>query len=394
MCYEYNENACYIADTPDSLKEFLLNGMLHVNDYKIIPVLVSDLMNDFGCSSGEYALEPEALSRFEKAAEKGNIYYTVTPDEDSLSQQPELFIVNISSLNQALPDSQSLRILSETIKDLERYDGVYKREAVDAAIGLKDEITPVLIDILEKIIISPDGYVDQENYFGHIYAVMLLGHFKEASAHTAIVDLFSLPENILEGLFGDLVFEDLPAILLRTCGGSFNEIESLALNNAAWDRSRYAALKSLVLGVLEGVLDRDETLAFFSSLFAGEEADYPFDFWNLFARCVYDLYPEELMDTIKKAYSDELINPFVIGLQDFELALEQGKDEFLEERRIRQKQRSMDDLHSRMSWWACFKKKEDTTLNTLSKPKQKPKSNKKKKSRKKMKQASKKKNRR
>ena len=393
-CYEYNENACYIADTSDSIKEFLHNAMLSVNDYRITPVLVSDLINDFGCSSGEYALEPGALSRFEKAAEKVNINYTVTPYEDSSSQKPKLFIVDINTSKQELPESQPLRKLSETINDLECYDGVYKREAVDAAIGLKDEITPVLIGVLEKIIIAPDDYVDMDDYYAHIYAVMLLGHFKEVRAHTAIVDLFSLPENILEGLFGDLVFEDLPAILLRTCGGSLDEIESLALNNASWDRSRYAALKSLVLGVLEGVLDRDETLAFFSSLFTGEEADYPSDFWNYLAKCVYDLYPEELMDTIKKAYTEDLIDSDMIGIQDFEFALEKTKEEFIEERRLEEHHKSMDDLHSRMSWWACFDRKIDVPrISSSPKPKRKPKSNKKK-NKKKMKKASKKKNRR
>ena len=392
-CYEYNENACYIADTPESLRGFLTDAAFSVNDYETVVVTLSDLLNDFGCSNGEYALEPEALSRFEKVAETSGIGFAVTPYEDSIGLEPELFIVHVSSFNQALPKSQSLRILSETIKDLERYDSIYKRKSVDAAIGLKDEITPVLIDVLEKIIISPDEYTGRENYFGHIYAVMLLGHFKEVRAHTAIVDLFSLPENILEDLFGALVFEDLPAILFRTCGGSFDEIESLALDNTASDRSRYTALKSMVIGVLDGVIDRDQTLAFFSSLFTGKEADLPSDFWNLFARCVYDLYPDELMDTIKKAYSDELIDPFVIGLQDFELALEQGKEKFLEERRLYEKRRSMDDLHSRMSWWACFSKEEDVTLNILSKPKRKSKSNKKK-NKKKMKKASKKKNRR
>ena len=393
-CYEYNENACYIADTPESLRAFLTDADFSVNDYETVKVTLCDMQNDFGCSSGEYALEPEALSRFEKAAEEVNINYTVTPYEDSSSQKPKLFIVDINTSKQELPESQSLRKLSEAINDLECYDGVYKREAVDAAIGLKDEITPVLIGVLEKIIISPDIYVNQENYFGHIYAVMLLGHFKEVRAHTAIVDLFSLPENILEGLFGDLVFEDLPAILLMTCGGSLDEIESLALNNASWDRSRYAALKSLVLGVLEGVLDRDETLAFFSSLFTGEEADYPSDFWNYLAKCVYDLYPEELMDTIKKAYTEDLIDSDMIGIQDFEFALEKTKEEFIGERRLEEHHKSLDDLHSRMSWWACFDRKIDVPRISISpKPKRKPKSNKKK-NRKKMKKASKKKNRR
>ena len=34
-CYEYNENACYIADSPDSLKEFLEGAMFAVKDYRI-----------------------------------------------------------------------------------------------------------------------------------------------------------------------------------------------------------------------------------------------------------------------------------------------------------------------------------------------------------------------
>ncbi len=392
-CYEYNENACYIADTPESLRAFLIDAAFSVNDYETVSVILSDMVNDFGCSNWEYALEPGALARFEKVAETSGIGFTVNPDQNSMGMKPEIFIVHVNTLNQTLPDSQSLRILSETIKGLERYDGVYKREAVDTAIGLKDEITPVLIDVLEKIIISPDEYAGRNNYHAPVYAAMLLGHFKEVRAHTAIVEVFSLPESILESLFGALVFRDLPAILFRTCDGSFDEIETLVLNNKALDRSRYAALKSMVLGVLDGVLDRDETLAFFASLFTGTEADYPSEFWNFLGRCVYDLYPEELMDTIKKAYSDELIDPFMIGLQDFEQAFEQGKEEFLEERRFYEMKSSMDDIHSRMSWWACFSKKEDVTLNILSKPKRKSK-HKKKKNKKKMKKASKKKNRR
>ena len=389
-CYEYNENACYIADTPELLRVFLANAPFSVNDYETVVITLSDILDDFGCSNGEYALEPEALARFEKAAESSGISFKVTPYEDFLGQQPDLFIVHIGSSKQTLPDSQ---LLHETIKDLERYDGAYKREAVDAAIRLKDEISPALIDVLEEIIISPNEYSGRENYFGHIYAVMLLGHFKAVKAHTTIIDLSKLPDNILEDLFGALVFEDLPDILFRTCGGSFDEIKSLISNNIASDRSRYAALKSMVLGVLDGPLDRDETLAFFSSLFTGKEADFPSEFWNFLGRCVYDLYPEELMDTIKKAYAEDLMDSGLIGIQDFELALEQGKEEFLEKYRVEQERTSMDDIHGRMSWWACFNKKEDTTLNTLSKPKRKTKSNKKK-NKKKMKKASKKKNRR
>lgn len=96
-CYEYNEDACYIADTPVSLKEFLDGAMLSVEDYRIESVSISDILNDFGYSSGEYALEPNALEKFERAAKELEITYTVKPYEDNLNieKQADLFVVKV-----------------------------------------------------------------------------------------------------------------------------------------------------------------------------------------------------------------------------------------------------------------------------------------------------------
>ena len=38
-CYEYNENACYIADTPELLRAFLTNALFSVNDYETVVML-------------------------------------------------------------------------------------------------------------------------------------------------------------------------------------------------------------------------------------------------------------------------------------------------------------------------------------------------------------------
>ena len=94
-CYEYNENACYVADRPETLKQFLINAMFNVKDYRIDPVKLSDIINDFGCSCGEYAFEPKALDRFEKAAKALGMDYSVEPYDDIFNEQPSLFIVNV-----------------------------------------------------------------------------------------------------------------------------------------------------------------------------------------------------------------------------------------------------------------------------------------------------------
>ncbi len=54
-CYEYNENACYVADSIDALHKFLEGAMLKLEDYRIDSIKISDILNDFGCSGGEYA---------------------------------------------------------------------------------------------------------------------------------------------------------------------------------------------------------------------------------------------------------------------------------------------------------------------------------------------------
>jgi len=108
--------------------------------------------------------------------------------------------------------------LTETLAAFEVYDGIYKQENVDAAIELQDEITPHLLKILENVLSNPSEYAGREDYFAHIYALMLLAHFKNLIAHKVIVDLFSLPGRTSDKLFGDIITGDLPFILLRTCG--------------------------------------------------------------------------------------------------------------------------------------------------------------------------------
>ena len=110
------------------------------------------------------------------------------------------------------------------------YDGVYKRDQIDAAIKLKDDIIPHLIEILENVLAEPKKYAEDGNLYDQIYAVMLLGHFKEAKAHRVIVELFSLPDDLPDQIFGDLTTSDLPIILLNTCGGSVGLIKSIILN--------------------------------------------------------------------------------------------------------------------------------------------------------------------
>lgn len=293
--------------------------------------------------------------------------------------------------------------IPEILESFRIFDGVYKKEQINAAIALKDEITPHLIEILENVIAAPEEYDENSDLYDQIYALMLLGHFKEPKAHKAIVDLLSLPDDLPDQIFGDLLTSNFPAILLNTCGGSVELIKSLILNKEADEYCRVAACRALTYAVVEGYVSRESVLEFFGAVFAGKETYDQSDFWGLMASSVCDLYPEESMDIIRQAYDDGLIMPQIIAYSDFEEALKRGKDKCLEELKIDFERNRLDDIHATMSWWACFKdektfssstiKKEDLTPNSSDKPSSKTQKNRNKANRKKAK-ASKKKKRR
>ena len=250
---------------------------------------------------------------------------------------------------------EKTNIITEILEAFKIFDGNYKREQVDAAIELKEEITPSLIGILENVLADPDRYIANDDQFDHIYALMLLGHFREPKAHRVIIDLFSLPGDIPHELFGDLATSDLPTILMRTCGGSVELIKSMASNKNADDYCRISALNAMAYAVVEGIASREEVISFFGTLFTGNETGEISDFWGLLANFVCDLYPEELMETITKAYDDDLISPEMIRYEDFRKALEDGKEKCLKSLKTDLERQSLDDIHASMSWWACFK---------------------------------------
>ena len=92
--YEYNEDACYIANSEASLKEFLTGASFSVRDYRIDKINLKGMLDDYGCSSKEYALEKEALERFERIAKSRGIHYKKTLYEQ-WDEEDALFIVTL-----------------------------------------------------------------------------------------------------------------------------------------------------------------------------------------------------------------------------------------------------------------------------------------------------------
>src|ERR671919_771088 len=120
--------------------------------------------------------------------------------------------------------------IQQIIGELEYYDGTFPRRALKEAIASKEQITPILLKILEESTARIQELLEQEDYMAHIYAMFLLAQFREKRAYPLIVNFFSTPGDISLKVTGDVVTEYLCRILASVCDGDDSLIKQLAEN--------------------------------------------------------------------------------------------------------------------------------------------------------------------
>jgi hypothetical protein len=285
--------------------------------------------------------------------------------------------------------------IKQIIEAFDRFDGTYKRAEMEEALTLKEEITPFLIRILEDLATDPKTYVDEDHY-ANVYAVALLAHFQEPAAHLPIIRAFCMCKEEREELWGDMVTETLPALLLLTSSGSLDAIKDLVLNREAYEFVRCAAIDALTYAVARGMADRSEIVPFLAGLLTGSEAEEDSYFWCSVVSALADLHPGEVMEPIRKAYEDGLVYDGYIGLDKIEKDALKDQTVVLNKLREDVDRRLHTDIHGYFSWFGCFTESEVKLPTAFANTTLKASVNKKEKNRAKRKiaKASKKKNRR
>lgn len=243
--------------------------------------------------------------------------------------------------------------IEEIIERLKFYDGTFPRQALKEAMARREQITPVLLQILEEAAHNIEDVYEQEDYMAHIYAMFLLAQFREKRAYPLVVDFFSAPGDISLEATGNVVTEDLAQILASVCCGDVSLIRQLAENEAADEYVRNAALESLVYLVAAGQMAREDVLAYYKSLFESGLPKQPSHFWNGLVSCCTDLYPEEVYPQIEQAFEDDLIDESFIDLDFVDGQLALGREEVLA-RLQDDRYRLVENTIEELEWWDCF----------------------------------------
>jgi len=250
-------------------------------------------------------------------------------------------------------DIQTLLINFDRLKD------TYMRDEVEAALTCQDAISPHLLATIETLAANPLLY-SLEGHNGHVYAATLLSHFQEPAAHLPLIRAFSIAEEQLMELWGDLTTETLPTMLYRTCNGSMEAIKELVINRDVDQYVRCAAMEALSYIVAFDPSRRDEVISFFLGLFTGEEADKESYFWGNLAATLCDLHPGESMQVIRQAYVENIIPTHFIGLESVEEANNRDRETALASLQSWVMSRMPQDVHGYISWFAEFQNQDYT----------------------------------
>jgi hypothetical protein len=258
----------------------------------------------------------------------------------------------------------AMKTTLELLQTFKEFDGVYKEDEVNQIALRQEEAIPLLIDLLKNAIKNNLDYLDMESYlFDHIYAFELLGAFQATAAHQTIVELFSLPDDIPELMFGDALTEDLSMILLRTYDGDITKINGLIENESAYVFSRIAAVDSLSYLMIQEDISRDELIKYYKSLFITlRDSDDNSLVLAAVISSLCNIYPEELLDEITSAFEDKRVDCSCISFNYVQMTLKESKEniESLFEENLKARHMIYDDIHT-LKNWPCFDKAE--TIN-------------------------------
>mgnify|MGYP001791596793 CR=1 FL=1 len=259
--------------------------------------------------------------------------------------------------------------LEEILEKLENNTGEFPRQALEKAIEEKEVIAPILLNILSESKNRIEDLYNDFNYILHIYALYLLAQFREQKAYPLIIDFFSVPGDISLDVTGDVVTDDLGRILACVNHGDIKLTKKLIENPEVNEYVKSAAIKSLVISVVQGIIDREEAKECFAEIFShffenksavNKVENKSYWVWTQLTLNSCRLAPLELQEYIQKAFDEDLIET---GQNTYDYFLNNGWENNLNELKDDPHYSLIKNAITEMEPWACFNTNQPLKIN-------------------------------
>ena len=230
-----------------------------------------------------------------------------------------------------------------------------------------DELAPFFVTELERVAAGGSTLLDDidREYDGLFsFAVYLAAEKRDSRAYRPLALACHGSSERADELFADDAGIQLGRMLASVCDGDIAPIKALAEDGGADLWCRYAALRALVVRVVEGDGDRDSVLAYIKALCEREANDLRAlgpdeevgrdDFLTWAVDAASELGPAPLMEDIRGWFDEGLIDPSVTGLEWFEKKAATPVEDCLAEAAANEHNRYMRDALEEMESWSCY----------------------------------------
>ena len=239
--------------------------------------------------------------------------------------------------------------IPEILRELEPYIGRFPMDAMRSAVEQREGITPELLRVMEAVADDPVKHAERKDYMLPLFALHLLAQFREKRAYAPIIKMFSSPGETPFDLFGDTVTERLSRILASVYDGNPAPLRGLVESDEVNEYVRSAALDAFLVLEHTGQMPRAEVVDYFRSLFHGKLQRTHSYAWDGFVCAVADLPAPELLEDVRQAYADGLVDDTVADLEGIERDMMAAPKPWRRDR-----QRIITDAIAEMEWWASF----------------------------------------
>ena len=236
--------------------------------------------------------------------------------------------------------------IRQILMELKYNRGYFPEEALQEARAKKDEIINGLLELLLWSVENIELVKEDSRYIGHYYALFLLAEFQEKRAFPLIVEFFTTLEDDDYDFIKFLIFEDLDCILGSVYNGNLNLLQYVIEDTDIDEYIRETFLSCVLYLYKYEIITRRKLVEYFGYLFKHLKRDKSIVWEVLVSHCA-SIYAEELVDEIKRAYADDLINTDEIEL-DF--ILTSIKDEYYQFNDLEKIHRIDDAIEMLRSW--------------------------------------------
>jgi hypothetical protein len=201
-------------------------------------------------------------------------------------------------------------------------DERFPAEAVKAAIEQREAITPHLLRALEAVAADPLSFVDKPDSVLHHFAIMLLAQFREKQACPLIISIFSAPGDLPDQIGGFLTQDSLGRVFASVYDGNPGPLQNLIENETISESVRDEAVRAFVSLARSNQISTQFVLDYFRALMREKLPREESNVWLMLVRAAADLPAPELMEDVRQAFDDGLIDPGCLTLEELEEEIE------------------------------------------------------------------------